>query len=107
MKMDNPSSNTGKPGAGGSKLPLIFAALAFIACNGALVLITIFAAIGISVSINPHLQAAAISLFAIVTLALVFRNFREHRNLSPLLLAALASATLIGTMYIQYNKILE
>jgi len=107
MKMDNHSSNTGKPGAGGSKLPLIFSALAFIACNGTLVLIAIFSAIGISVSINPHLQAAAISLFAIVTLALVSRDFKRHRVVGPLLLAALASITLIGTMYIHYNKVVE
>jgi len=105
--MDNHSSGTDKPGAGRGKLPLMFAALAFIACNGALVLIAIFSAIGISISINPHLQAVAISLFAILTLALVFRDFRKHRGVGPLVLAALASATLIGTMYIQYNKILE
>ena len=105
--MDNHSSNTGKAGAGRGRLSLIFAVLAFIACNGTIFLIGVLSAIGITVSINPHLQAAVISLFAIVTLALVFRDFREHKNLSPLLLAALASATLIGTMYIQYNKLVE
>lgn len=105
--MDNHSGGADKAGSGRGKLPLICAVLAFVACNGALVLIAIFSAIGITVSINPHLQAAVISLFAIVTLALVFRDFREHKNLSPLLLAALASATLIGTMYIQYNKLVE
>ena len=102
--MDNHSSNTRKAGA---RLPLIFALLAFIACNGTILLIGVFSAIGISVSINPHLQAAAISLFAIVTLALVFRDFKQHKNLSPLLLAALASFTLVGTMYIHYNKVVE
>ena len=105
--MDNHSSGTDNPGAGRGKLPLIFAALAFIACNGTLVLIAILSAIGISISINPHLQAVAISLFAILTLALVFRDFRKHRGVGPLVLATLASATLIGIMYIQYNKILE
>ncbi|MCP4768571.1 MAG: MerC domain-containing protein [Gammaproteobacteria bacterium] len=102
--MDNQPSDTGKAGA---RLPLIFAVLAFIACNGTILLIVVFSAIGISVSINPHLQAAAISLFAIVTLALVFRDFKRHRSIGPLLLAALASITLVGTMYIHFNKVLE
>ena len=104
MTMDNHSSNTGKAGG---KLSLIFAVLAFIACNGTILLIGVLSAIGISVSINPHLQAAAISLFAIVALALVFRDFKRHRVVGPLLFAALASVTLIGTMYIHYNKFVE
>jgi hypothetical protein len=89
------------------KLPALFAVLAFIACNGTIVLIAVFSAIGISISINPHLQAAAISLFAIVTLALVFRDFRAHRVRGPLILAALAAAVLVGSMYIYFNKVVE
>jgi len=105
--MDNQPIDTGKSGAGRGKLSLIFAALAFLACNGTILVIGVFSAIGISLSINPHLQAAAISLFAIVTLALVFRDFKRHRSIGPLLLAALASVTLVGTMYIHYNKLVE
>jgi len=105
--MDNQPSDTGKAGAGRGKLSLIFAVLAFIACNGTILLIGVLSAIGISVSINPHLQAAAISLFAIVTLALVFRDFKRHRVVGPLLLAALAGITLIGTLYIHFNKLVE
>jgi len=105
--MDNQSSDTDKADAGRGKLSLIFAVLAFLACNGTILLIGVLSAIGISVSINPHLQAAAISLFAIVTLALVFRDFRQHKNLGPLLLAALASITLVGTLYIHFNKLVE
>lgn len=105
--MDNHSSDTRKAGAGRGKLSLIFAVLAFIACNGTILLIGVFSAIGISISINPHLQAAAISLFAIVTLALVIRDFKRHRVVGPLLLAALASITLVGTLYIHYNKVVE
>ncbi len=105
--MDNHSSDTGKAGAGRARLPLIFAVLAFIACNGTILLIAALSAIGISVSINPHLQAAAISLFAIVTLALVIRDFKRHRVVGPLLLAALACITLVATLYIYYNNIVE
>jgi hypothetical protein len=90
-----------------SRLAPLFALLAFIACNGTFILIAALAALGISISINPHLQAAAIALFAVVTLLLVFKDTRKHQNLGPFILAAAASATLIGTMYIYFNKGIE
>jgi drug/metabolite transporter (DMT)-like permease len=49
----------------------------------------------------------AISLFALITLLLVFRDFRHHREHGPLILAAIAAATMIGTMYILYSKMVE
>lgn len=90
-----------------SRLAPLFSVLTFLACNGTLILIAALSALGISISINPHLQAAAISLFAVVTLLLVFSDFKKHQNLGPLILAGVASATLIGTMYIHFNKVLE
>jgi hypothetical protein len=92
-----------------SRLAPLFAVLAFVACNGTLILIAALAVLGssISISINPHLQAAAIALFAVVTLLLVFKDTRKHQNLGPFILAAVASATLIGTMYIYFNKVIE
>jgi len=101
------SAETGSTGRSRGKLPALFAVLAFIACNSTIIVIAAFSAIGISVSINPHLQAAAISLFALATLLLVFRDFRVHRARGPLILAALAAAVLIGSMYIHFNKIVE
>jgi hypothetical protein len=90
-----------------SRLAPLFVLLAFIACNGTLILIAALAALGISISINPHLQAAAIALFAVVTLLLVFKDTRKHQNLGPFILAAVASATLIGAMYVYFNKVIE
>ena len=90
-----------------SKLAPLVAVFAFLACNGAIVLLAVLSAIGISISINPHLQAAAIALFAVVTLLLVFRDCKNYQALGPLILAAIASATLIGTMYIHFNKVVE
>jgi hypothetical protein len=90
-----------------SRLAPLFALLAFLACNGTLILIAMLSAIGISISINPHLQAAAIALFAVATLLLVFRDFKNHQALGPLILAAVGSATLLGTMYIHFDKLLE
>jgi len=89
------------------KLAAVFAIFAFIACNGLVIMIAAFSLIGISISINPHIQAAAISLFAVVTLGLVFNGFKKNRRIGPLILATVATVTLIGTMYIHFNKIIE
>ena len=89
------------------RLTPLFAVFTFLACNATIILIAALSAIGISISINPHLQAAAISLFAVVTLLLVFRDCKKYQNLGPLILAAVGSATLIGTMYIHFNKVVE
>ena len=98
------SASTDKPQG---KLAAVFAVFAFIACNGLVIMIAAFSLIGVSISINPHIQAAAISLFAVVTLGLVFNGFKNNRRIGPLILATVATVTLIGTMYIHFNKIIE
>ena len=102
-KPPNSDSHGKKPG----RLAPLFAIFAFLACNGGILLIAALSALGISISINPHLQAAMISLFSLVALLLVFRDFKNHRGIGPLILAALASAILIGTMYIHFDKFVE
>ena len=99
----NSDTSGNKPG----RLAPLFAIFAFLACNGSILLIAALSALGISISINPHLQAAAISLFSLLALWLVFRGFRNHRGFGPSILAAVASATLISTMYIHFDKLVE
>ncbi len=61
MTVNSPATdNTSKPRG---RLATVFAIFAFIACNGLVILLAVLSAIGVSVSINPHIQAAAISLF--------------------------------------------
>ena len=98
------TASTDKPQG---KLAAVFAVFAFIACNGLVILIAAFSLVGVSISINPHIQAAAISLFGVVTLGLVFNGFRKNRRIGPLILATVATAVLIATMYIHFNKIIE
>jgi hypothetical protein len=100
-------TDSAQKSATASRQAPLFAVLAFLACNCTFILIAVLSAIGITISINPHLQAAAIALFAVVTLLLVFRDFKKHQNLGPLVLAAVGSATLVGTMYIHFNKVVE
>ena len=105
MVEEPPDCGTSSNNSG--RLAPLFAIFAFLACNGTIILIAILSTIGITISINPHLQAAAISLFALATLLLVFRDFRKHRGIGPLILAGVASVILIGTMYINFNKVVE
>jgi hypothetical protein len=90
-----------------SRLAAIGAILAFIACNGLFILIGAFAAVGFTLVINPHLQAAAISFFALITLAMVIVAFKQNRAKGPLILSIAGAAIVIGTMYIHYDKIIE
>ncbi len=88
-------------------LPGAAALLAFVACNGTAVLVAMLAGFGITLVINPQLQAAAISVFALLTLGFVFLGYRKHQTMGPLLLASIGAILVIGTMYIAFNKIIE
>ena len=90
-----------------SQLAALGAVLAFIACNGLFILIAVFAALGITLVINPHVQAAAISLLALITLAMVFIAYRKNQIRGPLILCAIGALIVIGAMYIHYDKIIE
>jgi hypothetical protein len=101
------TAETGNRDKAHGSLAAIFAVFAFVACNGMFVLIAVFSLIGISISINPHIQAAAISLFSVVTLVMVISAFKKNRAIGPLILAIAATVTMIATMYIHFNKIVE
>ncbi len=86
-------------------LPGVAAVLAFIACNGMLIVVAALALFGLTVTINPHLQAAAISLFAALTLVFNYLGYRRYRVPGPSILSFFGAVLIAGTMYIQFNKI--
>ncbi len=85
----------------------VAALLAFIACNGLILVITILTIFGITLSINPHVQAILISLFALLTSGLIYKGFMQHHKIGPLLLAGIGALVIILTMYISYSKLIE
>lgn len=95
--------NSGKPGW----LPGATAILAFIACNGLFILVAILSVFGITIVINPHIQAGVISLFAALTLGFVFLGYRTHHVRGPMILSAIGAVLVIGSMYIYFNKLVE
>ncbi len=85
----------------------VAALLAFIACNGLILVTSILAILGITLSINPHVQAILISLFALLTSVLIYKGFMQHHKIGPLLLAGIGALVIILTMYISYSKLIE
>lgn len=88
-------------------LPGAAAGLAFVACNGPFIIVAVFSALGIAIVINPHVQAAVISLFAILTLGFVLAGYRQHHVRGPLILSVVGAILVVGSMYIYFNKIVE
>jgi len=73
-----------------------------------LILVTALLAIfGITLSINPHIQAILIVLFAILTSVLIIKGYLQHHKIGPTLLAAIGTLVIIVTMYISYSKLVE
>lgn len=85
----------------------VAALLAFVACNGLILVAAILALFGIALDINPHVQAILISLFAILTSILIYKGFARHHNIGPLLLAGFGALLIILTLYISYTKLVE
>lgn len=85
----------------------IAALLAFVACNGLILATALLAIFGITLSVNPHVQAVLISLFAVLTSVLIYKGFRQHRKIGPLILASIGALVIILTMYISYSKLIE
>lgn len=88
-------------------LPGAAAVAAFVACNCTFLLVGLLSLFGVTLVINPHVQAAAISVFALLTLMFVFFGYRSYRKFGPLVLSLVGAVLIIGTMYIAFSKIVE
>jgi hypothetical protein len=85
----------------------VAALLTFIACNGLILVVALLALFGITLDINPHVQAILISLFAILTSVLIYKGFMQHHKIGPLLVAGIGALAIILTMYVSYIKPIE
>ena len=85
----------------------VAAILTLVACNGTIILVGLLAIFGVSVTINPHIQAVVVSIFAITSLIFVYRGFKTQQKAGPLVLAVIGTVLVVGSMYIYFNKIVE
>jgi len=89
-------------------LPNLTAILALISCKGVVLMVAMFPLIGFTVTINPHLQAVVISLFALLTLVFVFVNYKKIRKIfGPLIMAVVGFSLIVGTIYVAYDELFE
>jgi len=89
-------------------LPNLSAILALISCKGMVLMVAMFPLLGFTISINPHSQAVIISLFSLLTLLLVFVNYRNIRKIfGPLILAVVGFSIIVGTIYTAYVELIE
>ncbi len=82
-------------------------ALSLLACYGTLAIIAILGALGIAIGLNETLWAGAIVAFAVVAVGGLGLRLRQHQNLFPLALGFVGASTLVYTMYVQYDRIVE
>ena len=88
-------------------LPGVSAVLAFVFCNIKYMLLVILPALGASFAINPHLQAALVSLLAAMTLGFALFAHKIHRQFAPVVTVGIGALIVIGAMYIYFDKLIE
>lgn len=57
--------------------------------------------------LNPHLQAVLMWGFALLAVLALWRDCKRHRNNLPMILGAVAVVTLVGTLYLKYDRSIE
>ena len=82
-------------------------ALSLFACYGTLAIIAILSALGIAIGVNEALWAGAIVAFAAVAVGGLGLSSRQHKNFSPLVIGFIGAVTLVYTMYVQYDRMVE
>lgn len=86
----------------------ISAVSAFLACKGTTLLVALYPLLGFTTLINPHLQAAVISVLAMLTLLLIFLRRRKSKaSKAPGFMALVGCVLIIGAMYVYYNSVVE
>lgn len=88
-------------------VPAFVAAIASLAiCYGGILL---DALLGINMRqlLNPHLQAALMWGFGLLAVCALWQDRKRHHNNLPMVLGAVAAVTLIGTLYLNYDRRIE
>jgi len=88
-------------------LPSVAAVLTLFSCNGVSALVAVLSLIEITIVVDPNLQAAVISLLAVLTVGLVYLQHQARRDFAALLLGGVGATLIVGTMYISYSKPIE
>ncbi len=87
--------------------PGIATALAFIACYGTGLLIATLSLLGISLALDEHVWAGAVSALAALATFLIGVSSWRRRVIHPAAIAAIGFALILWTMYGSYSRVVE
>lgn len=85
-------------------LPMFASLVSLAVCYGSNLAGAIF---GVSLPINPHLQAVVMWGFALLAVYALWRDRRAHATNLPIALGGAGAAVLIGTLYLGYDARVE
>lgn len=102
--MDDSRDKHSKALSSGSGLAAL---IAFIACNGLSLIVAAFSFFGVVIAVGPHLQAATITAFVLLSLGFIGLAYWKYRAPGPFLLSVVGTSLVVGTLYIEYSKTVE
>lgn len=83
------------------------AILSLLACSGTLAAVSLLTVAGFSINIHEGAWAAMIVVFALLVFIGVCLNFRRHRTMGPVVVAAIGAAMIVWVMSISFNRMIE
>ncbi len=90
-----------------SWLPGVATILAVVACYGTTLVVVLLSLLGISIAVNEHTWAGAISAFAALATIAVAASYRRHRSIWPTVIAVPGLALILWAMYGSYSRVIE
>jgi arsenite methyltransferase len=85
----------------------VAAAASLLGCYGTLALVGLLAMLGITVSVNEALWAAAIAGAALIAAVATGFNARRHRQPWPLMVAGIGAGLVVYAMFVAYDPLVE
>lgn len=90
-----------------SWLPGAATALAILACYGTTLIVVLLSLLGISIAVNEHAWAGAISAFAALATVAIAASCLRHRAIRPMIIAVPGLVLILWAMYGSYSRAME
>lgn len=91
----------------GPWLPGVATILAVLACYGTTLVVVLLSLLGISIAVNEHAWAGAISAFAALATIAIGASYRRHGSIWPTVIAVPGLVLILWAMYGSYSRATE
>ena len=81
--------------------------LAVLACYGTTLVVVFLSLLGISIAVNEHAWAGAITAFAALATIAIGASYRRHRSIWPTVIAVPGLVLILWAMYGSYSRVIE